>query len=278
MPAARSAPDFRALLRQWRHQRHLSQLDLATLAGVSARHLSFLETGRSAPGRSVVAALAGALDLPLADRNLFLAAAGFAPVYAQRRLDAPELAPARRALEFMLAQQEPFPALVLDEAWDIRMRNQAAERLFAPLRSQYGVPADLRSNALHVLCHPQGLRQFMRNWEEFIAAFLQILLRDATHGLDQAAARLHGELLRYPGIAQAARAAEDGRPGLPFATMQLRLDDADLDFFVLLTTFAMPRDVTLQQIRVESFFPADIATERWVRARATDSTPALTST
>src|SRR5947207_1755518 len=127
-------PAFGRMLRQWRDARHMSQLTLATEAGISTRHLSFLETGRAQPSREMVQLLAGMLDVPLGERNALLVSAGYAPMYAERPLGAPELAPVRRALEFILRQQEPYPALVLDGDWNIVMHNDAVHRVFAPFK------------------------------------------------------------------------------------------------------------------------------------------------
>ncbi|WP_300301663.1 helix-turn-helix domain-containing protein [Ferrovibrio sp.] len=268
-----SRPGFPGLLKHWRGLRHLSQLGLATEAGISARHLCFLETGRSQPSREMVVLLARVLAIPLAEQNALLVAAGFAPLYAARDLAAPELAPARQALEIMLAHQEPFPALVLDESWEVRLRNQAASRLFGALRPHYDMPPHLAVNALHSLCHPGGMRRFMVGGEDFIAAFLQMLQREASQGLNAAAARLRAELLAYPGIPELIGAQDDAADASPMALLRYRLGRSEIAFFVTLTQFAMPRDVTLQQVKFEGFFPADEATASWAKRLAAD--PAL---
>jgi transcriptional regulator with XRE-family HTH domain len=263
---------FPGLLKHWRGLRRLSQLGLATEAGISARHLCFLETGRSAPSREMVVLLARVLGLPLAEQNALLVAAGFAPLYAARDLGAPELAPARQALDIMLAHQEPYPALVLDESWGVRLRNSAAARLFGALRPLYDMPQELAVNALHSLCHPGGMRRFMTGGEDFIAAFLQMLQREANLGLNAAAARLRADLLAYPGIADLI-GAEDAaaQAGVsPMAVLRLKVGVNEIAFFVTLTQFAMPRDVTLQQVKIEFFFPADDATQAWAQRLATD--------
>lgn len=263
---------FPGLLKHWRGLRRLSQLGLATEAGISARHLCFLETGRSAPSREMVVLLARVLGLPLAEQNALLVAAGFAPLYAARDLGAPELAPARQALDIMLAHQEPYPALVLDESWGVRLRNAAASRLFGALRPLYDMPQDLAVNALHSLCHPGGMRRFMLGGEDFIAAFLQMLQREASLGLNAAAAKLRAALLAYPGIAEligAEDAAAEAGAG-PMAVLRLKVGVNEIAFFVTLTQFAMPRDVTLQQVKIEFFFPADDATAQWAQRLAAD--------
>ena len=260
-----AGPAFSDLLRHWRSVRRLSQLALAGEADISARHVSFLETGRSLPSRQMVQQLAHALHIPLAEQNALLLAAGYAPIYGARPLQAPELAPVRHALDFMLAQQEPFPALVLDDGWNVLMRNGASRRLFATFRAGYLMPDELADNAVHVLCHPGGLRQFMLGWEDYVAPFLQALHRDATHGLRPAAARLLDQVRAYPGVPERI---DVPAPAAPLLTMRLRRGETQLAFFTTLTTFAMPQDVTLQQTRIESFFPADAATEAAARHAA----------
>jgi transcriptional regulator with XRE-family HTH domain len=266
-PARADRAAFPDLLRQWRSERRMSQLGLATEAGISTRHLCFLEKGRSQPSREMVALLAQVLDIPLAAQNGLLIAAGFAPVFTEARLDAPELSNVQQALDFMLAQQEPFPALVVDEAWNLRHRNMAATRILGALRPFYTVPEELAQNVMHVMCHPGGMRRFMPNWHDFTAAYLQVLHREATQGLSHAAARLREDLLRYPDMPAAFGSAGMDSPVVP---MQLRIGQHDLSFFVTLTTFAMPRDVTLQQIKIEGFFPADEATAKLARKLASE--------
>lgn len=253
-------PQFQELLRHWRSSRRMSQLALATEAGISARHLCFLETGRSLPSREMVRLLAQVLDLPFAEQNALLVAAGYAPLYGARSLDAPEFAPIQQALTVMLQHQEPYPALVLDEGWNIRMRNTASTRLFGDMRTRYSMPEPLLANVMHVLCHPGGMRPFMRNWEDFVGAFMQVLHREATQGLNRAAASLRNDLMQYPDMPASFRTPDPGGADAPMLSMELTIGGRDLSFFVALTTFAMPRDVTLQQIKIESFFPADEAT------------------
>lgn len=268
-PAGSGFPD---LLRHWRSVRRLSQLGLALDAGISTRHLCFLEKGKSRPSREMVVLLAQVLDIPLADRNALLVAAGYAPVFGSSSLTAPGLAPAQRALDFMLAQQEPYPALVVDEGWEVRQRNTAAGRILGALRPFYDVPDALAGNAMHVMCHPGGMRPFMPNWSDFVSAYLQVLQREATQGLSQAAAKLRADLLRYPGMPAALDAPAADNPMVP---MRLQIGRHLLSFFVTLTTFAMPRDVTLQQVKIECFFPADDATAETARRLAAEPDYAL---
>ena len=154
---------FSHLLRHWRQQRRLSQLDLAGEANVSARHLSFLESGRSQPSREMVQLLGVALDLPLEERNVLHVAAGFVPPYGGGEQVAENLPYVRQALDFMLRQQEPYPAIVIDGRWDIRLRNEATKRMFSVFHQSYEVEPAIANNAMHTVFHPKALRQFIVN-------------------------------------------------------------------------------------------------------------------
>jgi transcriptional regulator with XRE-family HTH domain len=261
------APVFGDLLKHWRSARRMSQLDLATEAEISARHLSFLETGRAQPSREMIQLLGNALEIPFFDQNALLLAAGFAPKYAHREIDAPELGQVRRALENILKQQEPYPALVIDEAWNIRMRNAASERIFRLFRNLSELPSSRARNAMHILCHPKGVRRFMTNWEEFVGPLIQSIHREAIAGNSVAMMQLRDELLSYPGMPTHWKTAT-AEAAPPLLTMRLRKDDLSLAFFTTLTTFANPHEVTLQQLRVECLFPADKATEETARRLA----------
>lgn len=263
-------PSFGPLLRQWRLTRRLSQQALSDKAQVSARHLSFLETGRAQPSRDMVRLLGVALQLPLADQNLLHASAGFVPPFAHSRLDDAVGDPAvRQALELVLAQQEPFPALVIDGRWDVRMSNRAAPRFFGPLGTSIHMPPDLRKNAIHVVFHPGGMRPFISNWEAFAGHLIQVLHREVAQGAPGAAA-LRDEILRYPGLPPSWSHAQARTQ--PLTPMDLVHGTHRASFFTTLTTFAMPCDVALQQLKIESFFPADAATAQLARQLAHEST------
>ena len=193
------AGHFSSLLKHWRSVRRLTQIELAVDANVSARHLCFLETGRSQPSREMVQLLGSALDLPLEERNALHVAAGFVPPYGDKGLAAENLQPVRQALDFILRQQEPYPGIVVDGHWDVRMRNQASARLLKPFRDSYEMEAGLADNAMHVVFHPKGLRQFIVNWDEFAGQLIQILHRDVAQG-SRAAAQLLDEIMAYPGL------------------------------------------------------------------------------
>jgi transcriptional regulator with XRE-family HTH domain len=194
-PEGGFAPAFGRLLRQWRTSRHMSQLKLATESGISTRHLSFLETGRAQPSREMVQLLAGMLDVPLAERNMLLVSAGYAPIYGDRPLGAPELEPVRRSLQFILTQQEPFPALVLDGQWNVVMRNDAARRTFELFRG----PLE-RVNVMRSVFDPNAIRPFIVNWEELAECLMHSLNREVAATGSEGVVRLRDEPLAYPGV------------------------------------------------------------------------------
>ena len=264
----RQRPRFGALLRQWRSLRRLSQLALATQAQLSSRHLSFLETGRAQPSREMVQRLAHVLDVPLGGHNALLVAAGYAPIYGERELSAPDLEHLRRALEFILRQQEPYPAIVMDGRWDIVMRNEASQRIFGLFRPPTKEGREQALNGMRTVFHPQGIRQFLLNWEELAGPLIQMLHRDAASGTNATAASLRDELLAYPGVPAPWKLADPYTPVPPLLTMRLKRDDVSFTFFSTLTALATPRDVMLQQLRIESFYPADAVTEEAARRLA----------
>ena len=246
------------LLRHWRSTRRLSQLELALHAGISSRHLSYVETGRSQPSREMVLRLADALEVPLRERNSLLAAAGYAPRYFETDLAAPELAPVRRSVELILQHQEPSPAFVLDRHWGIRMTNRAAERCTRFLLGRD--PAE--SNIVRLLLHPDGLRPVLVNWEETAADLIRHLhAQAAATPTDERSRELLAEVLRYPGIPAEWRVRDVGVPTPPLLTTVFRKGEVELRFFSTLTTFSTPRDVALEELRIECSFPADDATD-----------------
>src|SRR5262245_41534097 len=189
--------EYGTLLRRWRGARGLSQLTLATEAGVSTRDLSFLENGRSQPSRAMVDLLSGMLDLPLDDRNALLLAAGFAPAYGRRGIDAPDAQPLRSAFTFILRQQEPYPAIVIDEASNVVDRNDAARHVFGLFVSD---PLERPANTTRSMFHPRGLRQYIVNWEELAVRVLYKVHRNASMGVHADACRMRDEVMQYPGV------------------------------------------------------------------------------
>lgn len=248
------------LLKDWRRRRRLSQLDLALEAGVSARHLSFVETGRSKPSREMVLHLAEQLEVPLRDRNQLLLAAGYAPAYGEHPLDAPEMAPVRDAIDGVLAGHDPFPAVVVDRWWDLVAAN-AALSLFTD-----GVAADLLAppaNALRLALHPNGLAPRILNLGEYRAHLLDRVRRQVALTADPRLAALYEELVTYP--APPAPGPAPSHPEIA-ATLRVRGPAGDeLAFFSTIATFGTAVDITLAELAIEAFFPADGATAAALR-------------
>jgi transcriptional regulator with XRE-family HTH domain len=257
---------FGTLLRHWRTTRRLTQLDLATEAGISARHLSFLETGRAQPSREMVQLLAGMLDVPLADRNVLLVGAGYAPAYGQRPLESPEFGHVRRALEFMLRQQEPYPALVMDGFHDIVMRNEASRRIFSLFRGP--VPDHQTINGIRTVFDPEGLRPYIANWDEMAECLLQSLQRQIAESGSDTLIRLRDELLAYPDVPARFRTLCALSSDPPIINLKLRKGSLALSFFSAVTFLGRARDITLRDLKIECFFPADAATESFSRRLA----------
>jgi transcriptional regulator with XRE-family HTH domain len=257
--------EFGPLLRQWRNRHKLSQLELALRADVSARHLSFVETGRAQPSREMVILLAEALDVPLRERTRLLRAAGFADQYRETPLDDPEMAAARRALEFILERHEPFPAAVVGPTWDVRMANRAAMRLIAHFAPQMTSPPNL----MRTLFDPRGARPFVVNWEVVASEMIQRLHREAlAGGPGSPPEALLRELLDQPGVPADWRKPDLLHTHVPFFQLVLERGDLRLSLFTTISTFGTPHDVTLQELRLETLFAADRATEDALRRMA----------
>lgn len=263
--------DFANALRYWRGKRGLSQLKLATEADISQRHISFLESARSQPSRELVLKLGIVLDVPLRHRNGMLLAAGFAPAYQERHLSDPEMAAVRKALDFMLAQAAPYPALVVDRLWNLVMANAPAAammRFFLGLPDDAPIPCDGSVNVVRMTLDPHGLRPAIVNWEEVCADQLQWIAREALgDGPGSEAQALLEELLALPGVHAAGRVPNLERRALPFLPVTLSRDGVELNLFTTITTLGTPRDVTVHELRLESFFPADDATAAWFQQR-----------
>lgn len=254
------------MLRQWRQRRGMSQLDVACEAGISQRHLSFLENGRSQPSRGMLLHLAERLDVPLRERNGLLVAAGFAPVHPERSLDDPAMAAARRAVERVLHGHEPFPALAVDRLWRLVAANRIVPLLLA------GVPEDLLVppvNMLRLSLHPRGLASRIENLGQWRDHVLHRIQRQVEVSGDPALRALRDELRAYP-----AREAEADRnhPGEVVAEvaipLRLRLGPDVLVFLGTTTVFGTATDVMLSELVVEAFFPADEATAARLRTLA----------
>src|ERR1700709_1734181 len=248
-------------LREWRQRRHLSQLELAGDAEISARHLSFVETGRSAPSREMVLKLAERLEVPLRERNVLLVAAGFAPAFPQRSLDDPALKPARAAIDLVLKAHEPNPALAVDRHWNL----VSANRMVMPLLE--GIPARLLGqpfNVLRLSFHPEALAARTVNLAEWCAHLLERLHRQCEATADPELIKLHQELKAYPIPARAGPLSTDS-VAIPF---KMRLGGDMLSFISTTMIFGTPVDITLSELAVETFFPADDLTAERMRAMA----------
>lgn len=255
-----------ALLREWRTVRRLRQLDLALEVGVSARHLSCVETGKSQPSREMVARLADSLDMPLRERNALLLAAGYAPQYPETALATPAMAQIRRAIELILSQQEPYPAFVLNRRWDVLMANRAAARINAFVMDGR---TSAHTNMIRQFFDPDDLRQAVVNWQE-VAGDLIRHLHDqvAAAPTDDAARALLDDVLRYPGVPAGWRHRDLGTLPPPLLTTVFRRGGEELRFFSAMTTFGTPRDITLDELHIECCFPVDDATAALCRRLA----------
>lgn len=248
-------------LREWRQRRHLSQLDLAVDAEISARHLSFVETGRSAPSREMVLKLAERLNVPLRERNVLLVAAGFAPAFPQRSLDDPALRSAREAIDLVLKAHEPNPALAYDRHWNL----VSANRMVAPLLE--GVPERLLGqpfNILRLAFHPEGLAPRTVNLAEWCAHLLERLHHQCEATADPELLKLYDDLRAFKIPARSAPITSDS-VAIPF---KMRYEGEVLSFFSTTMVFGTPVDITLSELALETFFPADELTAARMRSIA----------
>lgn len=268
MTVTSGTPSVGPLLRSWRQRRHLSQLDLGTLAGVTTRHLSFVETGRSRPSREMVLHLAEALDVPLRERNHLLVAAGFAPTFRESRLDDPSFAAVRTALDQVLAGHEPYPAIVVDRQWQLVASNLAALVLVEDV-----APALLEPpvNVLRLSLHPDGLAPRIGNLADWADHVLGQLRRQALITGDEDVAALEQELrdlVRAQGVDDSRASGE--HPGEVAIPMRLASAKGPLALITTIATFGTALDVTLAELALEAFLPADAATAAILREYAAD--------
>jgi transcriptional regulator with XRE-family HTH domain len=261
------------LLRRWREARHLSQLDLALDAEVSARHISFLETGRAEPSREMLLMLSNVLDIPLRERNFLLLAAGYAPVYGETSLDDPRMTQVRAAVEVILKSNEPRSALAHDRHWNIVMANEAFIRFLtislgkepaglAPLV----VAKEPRINLLRLSFDPNGTRKVILNWEAIAKSLLNEAYRRLAWARDDTLRDLIAEILAYPGIPARWREPDLEAPSNLILPMEISLNGKIARMFSTVTTVSTPNDVTLQDLHVEVFYPADAETESVLKA------------
>lgn len=274
---------FQSMCRQWRRVRQLSQLDLALAAEVSQRHVSWLETGRSQPSREMVIRLSEAMNIPIRERNQLLKSAGFSAIYSESSLNDPIMVPVMNALNHVLENHEPLPAVVVDRFWNVKKQNQAAELLLG-----LGQANDLQHeitnaqgelNIALLTLHPKGLRQYVTNWAQAAPAFIQRLKEEAIASGDPA---VKEAFTGYIHMAQTDSAdTTSGKNGtkkkadeilampgrlLPILPLNLDIDGLQLSLFSVISTFGTPQDITTDELRIEAFYPADDATETFFRS------------
>jgi transcriptional regulator with XRE-family HTH domain len=264
-PPGVQPPRFGLLLRDWRRARRFSQLQLALEAGISSRHLSYIETGRSRPSREMVALLATVLDVPLRERNSLSLAAGYAPEYRESDLSTTDMEGVRRAITLILTHHEPYPAFVVNRYWDVVMANDAARRFFGRLRGT----APGAVNVMRDIFAPDRLRPRVLNWEEVAGDLIRLLHDEAAAAPgDERVRTLLEEMLSYPGVPGRWRLRDPTAPPSPLLTAAYDLEGRTLRFFSTIATFGTPHDVTLDELRIECAFPADEETDRFCRAGA----------
>jgi transcriptional regulator with XRE-family HTH domain len=275
--AAVTATPFGQLLKEWRARRGLSQLGLAVTAHTTQRHLSFIESGRAAPSRDMVLRLAATMDVPLRQQNNLLLAAGYAPVWRERDLAVPEMAAVSNALDYMLKQQEPFPAFVVDRRWNLLRANRGAGYLTEMLTGAAApAPAGDPINLAVALMSPDGLRPLIANWPEVALYFLRGVQADAQADGTAETAALLRQLLSFadvPDLSRLASPEADAAP--PVVPIHFRGGDIELRLFTTIATLGTPREITAQEIRIECFFPVDEATTQRFRRHEAAATAAV---
>ncbi|WP_321887734.1 helix-turn-helix domain-containing protein [Paraburkholderia bannensis] len=255
---------FGKLLRYWRDVRGVSQLDLSLEAGISQRQISFIESGRSVPGRGTLLTLAQALDVPLRERNALLLAAGYAPMYSEAPWSAQEMQGVIRALERVVRQHEPYPAIVMDRHWNVLMTNAAAPRFFGHFIDM-SARAEPR-NMLHLMFDPQGMRPYVHDWQNVARSLLQRVHREAVgHVIDATTQSLIDALLEYPDAPGDWRThhAAATTAALPVIPLGFECDGEVRSYFSMVTSVSTPQSVAAQELRLECMFPADDATDAW---------------
>lgn len=249
-------PSFGALLRQWRQARRYSQLELALQANVSSKHVSFLETGRNRPSREMILRLSNAMEVPLRDRNLLFRAAGFAEAYAETPLEAPTVSRVDEALSRILEKHDPYPAVVVDGHWNVLRQNQGARCLLSTFVSD--PPSN---NAFELLFSEQGLMPYVEDWERLSSVLLMRLFREALAAVDDAEKlALYSRIESMPSTPRNWRELAGRLPAGPTLDLALTGKGQRLQFFTTVTTVGTPQDVTLQELKIESYFPSDAAT------------------
>lgn len=251
--------------RSWRQFRKLSQLELALEAGVSQRHVSWLETGRSNPSREMVIRLSEAMEMPLRERNVFLRTAGFASLYSENSLDEPAMQAVADAIRRVLDHHDPMPAVVVDRFWNVRMTNAGADLMFSlggdsdEIWNSVGDGGERNLALLTV--HPLGLRRFITNWEEAAPDFLRRLKREALASGDQSMKEKFADIIALAGPLVDSGDANKA-PLMPVLPLEISVNGIDLSLFSVITTFGTPQDITTEELRIEAFYPNDSVTEQ----------------
>jgi transcriptional regulator with XRE-family HTH domain len=249
-----AVPQLGELLRYWRQERGKSQLDLSMDTGISQRHLSFVESGRSAPSRDFLSIVSDALNIPLRERNVLLLASGFAPQFSEQSIDAEQMAVVTRAIDRMLQQHEPHPALALDRYWNVIRTNEAALRFFGSFVDLEKRPKP--RNLLRLIFDPAGMRPFVEEWEKVASGMLQRVLREAVgQVMDTKLQELLKRLREYPGVAQLKPSLTPQSPILPIV---FRKENQRFSYFSLITTVGTPQCITAEELRVECMFPTEV--------------------
>jgi len=256
---------FTHSLREWRKVRKMSQLDLALAAEVSQRHISWLETGRSQPSREMVVRLSEALEVPLRERNHILNAAGFAKLYSEQNLDEPSMEPIRNILLEMLEHHEPYPTFVLDRNWNIKMQNNAAQIMFSitgdPATVWDRIGDDGQHNIALLTLHPDGLRRYITNWDDIAGQFIRRLKKEAIDSADVAVMDRYDKLARYVDVGGDSVT----KALLPMLPIEFNLGGLKLSLCSVISTFGTAQDITADELRVETFYPANEQTAKFFR-------------
>ncbi|GLQ87286.1 helix-turn-helix domain-containing protein [Dyella flagellata] len=260
---AHPSNDLGLLLRHWRELRGASQLGLALDTGISQRHLSFIESGRSVPSRHALTSIVQSLDVPLRERNALFLAAGYAPVYSEAAWDAKEMQGITRALDRMLRQHDPFPAIVMDRYWNVLTTNASSPRFFGSFIDMASRTAP--RNMLHLIFDPKGMRPFVVDWETVARSLIHRVHRELVGGvLDERSRTLLDELFAYPGVDPSwrLRGSVGSALNLPMIPMGFTKHGKTLRYFSMVTSVGAPQSIAAQELRIESMFPADDETER----------------
>jgi transcriptional regulator with XRE-family HTH domain len=252
-------PTVGNLIREWRTRRSLSQMALASDSAVSTRYLSFIETGRARPSREMVLHLAEQLEVPLRERNRLLMAAGYAPVFPQRSLDDELMAPVREALDRFLEAHQPYPAAIVDGHWNLVAANEGIALMTQGVAPELLEPP---ANVFRIALHPDGMAPRILNFEEWSSHLISRVRRQAALTGDSEMTRLYEELSGYPGVS--LEHVIEG--SAPFLLHRLKLADDELSFFSTVTTFGTATDITLAELSLEAFYPADERTKRALSA------------